>query len=125
MNNQQTYEIVVKLLNNFVLVLENWLDNPIDGNGLSLVKIVPIADCYGVAIFKDYGNDVLVNTPFSPLRSFFVCAIDGEFTLGVCDFDETHRTILKGRVENYRIELKGLCPPFGADDKYSFLTTDD
>ena len=55
------YLPLVKSLANIVMVLDNWLHNPTDGNGISLVKIVPSANCYGMAFFENFANGEVID----------------------------------------------------------------
>jgi hypothetical protein len=116
------YLPLVKSLANIVMVLDNWLHNPTDGNGISLVKIVPSANCYGMAFFENFANGEVIDIAFQSFNPFYVCAFNGEFTLCVCDFDEKSRTIFKENVVDLDMEVKALFPPFSAGDKYSLMS---
>lgn len=116
------YLPLVKSLANIVMVLDNWLHNPTDGNGISLVKIVPSANCYGMAFFENFANGEVIDIAFQSFNPFYVCAFNGEFTLCVCDFDETGRTVFKERVVDLNMEVKALIPPFSSGDKYSLMS---
>ena len=116
------YLPLVKTLPNIIMVLDNWLYNPADGNGISLVKIVPSANCYGMAFLENFSNGEVVDIAFRSFKPFYVCAFNGEFTLCVCDFDEKSRTIFKENVLDLDMEVKALFPPFSAADKYSLMS---
>lgn len=116
------YLPLVKSLANIVMVLDNWLHNPTDGNGISLVKIVPSANCYGMAFFENFANGEVIDIAFQSFNPFYVCAFNGEFTLCVCDLDEKSRTIFKENVVDLDMEVKALFPPFSAGDKYSLMS---
>lgn len=116
------YLPLIKTLTNTIMVLDNWLHNPTDGNGISLVKIVPGANCYGMAFFENFANGEVIDIAFQSFNPFYVCAFNGEFTLCVCDFDEKSRTIFKESVSDQNMEVKALIPPFGAGDEYSLMT---
>ena len=116
------YLPLVQSLPNIIMVLDNWLYNPADGNGISLVKIVPSANCYGMAFLENFSNGEVVDIAFRSFTPFYVCAFNGEFTLCVCDFDEKSRTIFKENVVDLDMEVKALFPPFSAGDKYSLMS---
>ena len=116
------YLPLAKSLANIVMILDNWLHSPIDGNGISLVKIVPSANCYGMAFFENFANGEVIDIAFQTFQPFYVCAFNGEFTLCVCDFDEKSRTIFKESVVDLDMEVKTLFPPFSVGDKYSLMS---
>ena len=116
------YLPLAKSLANIVMILDNWLHNPTDGNGISLVKIVPSANCYGMAFFENFANGEVIDIAFKTFQPFYVCAFNGEFTLCVCDFDEKSRTIFKESVVDLDMEVKALVPPFSAVGKYSLIS---
>ena len=116
------YLPLVKSLINIILMLDNWLYNPVDGNGISLVKIVPGANWCGMAFFENISNGEVIDLAFCSFNPFYVCTLNRDFTLCVCDFDEKSRTVFKERVNDLGMGVKALLPPFSEDEKYSIIS---
>lgn len=102
---------------NLMTVLENWQDNPNNGNGVSLVKVVPGTNCYGIIFYERTSNGEVMSAPLAPRIPIYICAFMGRFSFCVCDFNEKHRTVIEGRV-NSDFDIYGLLPPTYRQDKY-------
>ena len=102
---------------NLMTVLENWQDDPSNGNGVSLVKVVPGTNCYGMIFYERASNGEVISSPLAPRIPIYICAFMGKFSFCVCDFNEEHRTVIEGRV-NSELDICGLLPPSYRQDKF-------
>ena len=115
--------IVVSLQNNILAVLDHWCDDYRGGHGKTLVKIVPAANCNGIAYVRNVLTGNIFPIYFKSRSPFYVPAEDGKYALIVTDFSKNCRTVIARSDASLGFDSKLLCPPFD-NNQYTLLNCD-
>ena len=83
-----TYIPLLVSVSNLAWVLAGWLDDPQNGHGRTLVKVVPACGCDGEVNLYNIADKEVCPVPFKARTPFFIPAINGEFVMALRRYDD-------------------------------------